>query len=298
MLHENLTAIYRPERLEGRGEATRTLVHIAKEIFPSPVALTYEAAETTTRLRVVREGPAIALGALGALGLLGLPEPPVSVALGMQGAPGTATFFDDAGEEITSVVLPAAGTTLRIPAQFAAEIELRDAKGVRCARGKQGDPALAKATCPKRATLGFVVHAEGHVPAPFHALIYGAGGTKDPVPSPDPSVATRPAANASVAVGTASNAAGLPAGSVVPPTISPVDSATAAATAAPPASASASAKVGGKLAPPATTGKTTGAPATAVAPTTAAPPATTAPPPATTTPPAQANPLDKLNKVQ
>lgn len=161
--------------IEGSGQATRRLVHIAKEVFPSPVALTYEGATASVRLRLVPERPAAALGALALK--------TVPLALAMSGTPGSATFLDADGTPITRLDVPAEGAELRVPEGFAAEIELRDASGQRCARARQGDPALATATCPKAARLSLAVRLagpDGAVPAPFHALVYGEHGTPDP----------------------------------------------------------------------------------------------------------------------
>ncbi len=158
--------------LEGRGEATRTFVHIAKEVFPTPVALTYEGAEARVDLRVVPQGPALALGALTL---------PTSVlALGVVGGAGTAVFLDDRGETIATLDVPEGGTQARVPAAFAAEIELRDRKGQPCLRARAGHPDLAQARCARGARLTLAVRGEGHAPTPFHALVYGEGGTKDP----------------------------------------------------------------------------------------------------------------------
>lgn len=161
--------------IEAAGMATRKLVHIAKEVFPSPVTLTYEGASATARVHVVAERPAAALGALAL--------PTLPLALRMPGTTGTATFFDTRGEPITRLEVPAAGTTLRVPVGFAPEVELRDAAGLSCVRARLSDPALAAAPCPKAARVSLavrVVGPDGAVPAPFHALVYGEDGTPDP----------------------------------------------------------------------------------------------------------------------
>lgn len=161
--------------LEAAGRATRRLVHIAKEVFPSPVALTYEGALATVRVSLVAERPAAALGALT--------FPTVALTLRMPGARGSALFLDADGAPITRLDVPEEGARLRVPAGFAAEVVLRDASGQRCARARLGDPALGAAVCPRAARLSLAVRLagpDGAVPAPFHALVYGEDGTPDP----------------------------------------------------------------------------------------------------------------------
>jgi len=167
------TLVLRPLQAgTGPSEAIRTLVHIAKETFPSPVALVYEDPSATRSVRVTADGPAKALGKTGI--------PAASGSYGLSGVSGTVTFLDDSGEPFATTALPPEGLAIPLPLGFAKEVVLRDAKGVVCIKGPFGSPELAHAKCSRNARLGFTVHADEHVAAPFHAIVHGELGTSDP----------------------------------------------------------------------------------------------------------------------
>jgi hypothetical protein len=158
------------------GRASRSLVHIAKETFPSPVTLDYDGNRVVRHLRLDRTAALSALGKRAAASHGRVR----SLKLGLGGQAGSATFLDAEGSVVDRLALPPEGLALELPENVASEVVLRDKKGVACARGPLDDPALSAAKCPKNARLGLTVHVEDHVAAPFHALVWGEAGTPDP----------------------------------------------------------------------------------------------------------------------
>lgn len=152
--------------------ATRTFVHIAKEVFPSPVIVAYRGARAERRLIVEKADP------VRALAHAGLATERATFALG--GEAGNVTFLDGEGRDIARIAIPPDGLVVDVPKGFAARARVSDTKGVPCATESTTSPSLAKAACPKSARIGFTVHADDHVPAPFHALVHGEEGTPDP----------------------------------------------------------------------------------------------------------------------
>lgn len=156
----------------GPAKATRRLVHIAKETFPSPVTLTYAGSRVERVVRVTHENAAIALAATGL--------PKVTVSFGLGGRAGHVTLVDAAGEPLTRLPIPPEGLSTTLPRDFAKSAIVADARGVVCATSAIPMAALATASCPSSARIGFTVHADGHRPAPFHAIVRGEGDTPDP----------------------------------------------------------------------------------------------------------------------
>lgn len=156
----------------GPTKATRRLVHIAKETFPSPVTLTYAGSRVERVVRVTHENAAIALAATGL--------PKLTVSFGLGGRAGHVTLVDAAGEALTRIPIPPEGLSTTIPRDFAKSAIVADARGVVCTTSAIPMAALATASCPTSARIGFTVHADGHVPAPFHAIVRGEGDTPDP----------------------------------------------------------------------------------------------------------------------
>jgi hypothetical protein len=163
--------------LQGKsGRASRSLVHIAKETFPSPVLLDYDGSRVVRHLRLARTAALVALGKQASASHGHVRQ----LKLGLGGQAGSATFLDSEGSVVGRLGLPPEGLALELPENIAGEVVLRDKKGVECVRGPLHDPGLAAGTCPKNARLGLTVHAEEHVAAPFHALVWGEAGTPDP----------------------------------------------------------------------------------------------------------------------
>ena len=166
----------------GSAKATRKLVHIAKETFPSPVTLTYPGTRAERLVRITAARPALALAATGV--------PTVTGTFGLRGRAGSVTFLDAAGDVVTRLPIPPEGLATTLPRDFAKTAAVADARGVVCATFALTAHELAAASCPSSARIGFTVHADGHVPAPFHAIVRGEGDTPDPelvdlVPSDD-----------------------------------------------------------------------------------------------------------------
>jgi len=150
----------------------RTLVHIAKEVFPSPVAVTYAGKRAERRVMVTKGDPVHALARTGIAS--------ERASFGLEGQAGQVTFLDAEGRTIAGVDVPLQGLTLDVPRGFAAEAVVADRAGVPCAKGPLSAPHLTKVSCPKSARIGVTVHADEHLPGPFHLLVHGEAGTADP----------------------------------------------------------------------------------------------------------------------
>jgi hypothetical protein len=156
----------------GGAKATRRLVHIAKETFPSPVTLTYGGTRADRLVRITHVKAALALAATGI--------PTVTGTFGLKGRAGHVSFLDAAGDVVTRLPIPPEGLATTLPRDFAQRAEVADARGVVCATFALTAHELATASCPSSARIGFTVHGDGHVPTPFHAIVRGEGDTPDP----------------------------------------------------------------------------------------------------------------------